>query len=132
MPTVRLVGPFGKPEKKKRLKAEFVPRRYRNPTTTQSVKEDEQHISLRTPAGEVAILTPPAAARRLGCSEPRVIQLITARKLRASRLGRVWLILESDLEDYLNEKSAELRERFPFLQDTIQERRSQRGKRRSK
>ena len=113
MAIVRLVGEM--PEAAERKKGPRFVRRYRNPSSAESRKLDEQEISLSWGAKGVKILTPPAVARELGCSEPRVIQLIGEKKLHATRLGRIWLILASDLEEYIAAKQAEIRKRFPFM-----------------
>lgn len=113
MPTIRVVGETPKatkPEKRPKLV-----HRYRNPSSAESRKLDEQRIFLTMGNEGVEIMTPPAAARRLGCSEPRVIQLIRENRMRASKLGRIWLILASDLEEYIAAKQAEIRKRFPFM-----------------
>lgn len=116
MPIVRLVGEMPKPAKREKG-PKFV-RLHRNPSSAESRKLDEQEISLSLGAEGVRILTPPAVARELGCSEPRVIQLIREKKLPASKLGRIWLILAPDLEKFITAKQAEIRKRFPFMKGT--------------
>ncbi len=98
-------------------------RRYRNPTSVETRRLDEQKISLIVGNQLVEILTPPAVARKLGCSEPRVIQLIGESKLPATKLGRVWLVLASDLEEYISAKQLEIEERYPFIRETSSVRR---------
>ena len=116
MPIVRLVGETPKAAKPKK-RPKFV-HRYRNPSSVERRKLDEQRVFLRMGDEDIEILTPPAVARELGCSEPRVIQLIRENKVRASKLGRIWLVLASDLEEYIAAKQAEIRKRFPFIRGT--------------
>ena len=113
MPKVRVVEAGDLPPKSR---AYFV-RRVKNPTTPQALKEAKQQITLVIDDEQETILTPLAAARRLGCTEARVGQLIAERKISAQQLGRTWLILESDLDRFISQKARTLRSKFPFLDE---------------
>src|SRR3989442_8569720 len=85
----------------------------RNPATAETIREDQQSVFFEVPeGGRFEILTPPAVARALGCSPGRVIQLIQEKKLKATPLGRTWLILRPDLEKYILTKSNEIQRRY--------------------
>lgn len=56
-------------------------------------------------------LTTEQVAERLHRSEPSVRRLCFEGKLRATKDGKRWLVLEDDLADYLNAKSNRPRKR---------------------
>ncbi len=58
------------------------------------------------------------AAKRLRRSAVRVQQLIEGKQLRAYKFGRDWLILDTDLKNFLKAQKAKLTDRYaPFLED---------------
>jgi excisionase family DNA binding protein len=57
------------------------------------------------------LLTTEEVAARLHRSEPSVRRLCFDGKLRATKDGRQWLVLEEDLDEYVNSKSNRPRRR---------------------
>ena len=112
MPTAR-VWSGRKPEVK-------VSRRYTNPTTAESRKLDEQTLRFSVAGNGFEILGLPAVARRLHCTQARVIQLVTGGKLQGHRFGRVWIVTDSDLEKYVEVRRHELKSRYQsYLGDEL-------------
>lgn len=101
----------GTRKRKKRQEVRVI-RRYKNPTTTESVKLDEQSIRFGFGRNEFEILSLPAVARRLHRTETRVIQLVEEKKLKGYKLGRVWIVTDSDLDKYLEARRRELHSRY--------------------
>jgi hypothetical protein len=95
-----------------------VSRRYTNAATAESRRIDEQTLRFSIGRKEFEILGLPAVARRLHCTQARAIQLVTERKLKAHRFGRVWIVLESDLDTYIEARRRELKSRYQsYLED---------------
>ena len=110
MPIIRPLGKR-KPEVK-------VSRRYTNPTTAESRRLDEQTLRFTVGGNEFEILGLPAVARRLHCTQTRVIQLVTEGKLKGHRFGRVWIVTETDLDKYVEARRSELKTRYQgYLED---------------
>jgi len=104
MPTVRFL--------RKRKTEVKVSRRYTNPTTAESRRLDEQTLRCSVAGNEFEILGLPAVARRLHCTQARVIQLVSGGKLKGHRFGRVWIVTDGDLEKYVEDRSRELKSRY--------------------
>lgn len=110
MPKFRF-HPKRKPEVKVR-------RRYTNPATAESRRIDEQTLRFSIAGEEFEILGLPAVARRLHCTQARAIQLVTEGKLKGHRFGRVWIVLEGDLDKYVEVRRRELKSRYQsYLED---------------
>jgi excisionase family DNA binding protein len=109
MPVARQ-RPARKPEVK-------VIRTYSNPTTAASRKLDEQSLRFWVDGKEFAILSLPAVARRLDCTQVRVTQLVREGKLDGYRFGRVWVVTETALDNYIKGRRGELRRRYQSYLD---------------
>jgi hypothetical protein len=55
------------------------------------------------------------AARELKCTPVRVLQLLKQGQLVGHRLGKDWLVLGPDLEEYKKRQRARLRKRYGHL-----------------
>jgi hypothetical protein len=95
-----------------------VSRRYTNPATAQSRRIDGQTLRFSIAGNEFEILGLPAVARWLKCTQARAIQLVTEGKLRGHRFGRVWIVMESDLDKHVQARRRELKSRYQsYLED---------------
>ena len=110
MPEIRTLNKR-KPEVK-------VSRRYTNPTTAESRRLDEQTLRFTIGGNDFEILGLPAVARRLQCTQARVIQLVSEKKLEGHRFGRVWIVTDSALDKYIEARRRELKSRYQsYLED---------------
>ena len=96
-----LYGTAG-PKGRRKRRVEVI-RRVRNPALSAERGESAPQVIQLRAHGRTSfeMLTPAACARELGFSESRVIQLIRAQELRASKLGRQYVVLDEDLEEFV-------------------------------
>jgi excisionase family DNA binding protein len=85
----------------KKRKPRIVQVMYKNPAGSgRTGKLQSRSMTIVIDDTEVEIHSLLGAAQILECSSVHVLQLIQAGELRAHRIGRDWLILGSDLEDF--------------------------------
>ena len=89
-----------------------VSRHYTNPTTVENRRLDEQTLRFTVGGSEFEILGLPAVGRRLRCTETRIIQLVAEGKLKGYRLGRVWIVTDRDLDEFVEARRKELQSRY--------------------
>jgi excisionase family DNA binding protein len=85
---------------------------YRNPAGSgRTGKVQSRSMTLVIDNTEVEIHSLIGAAQILGCSSVHVLQLIQAGELKAHRIGRDWLILGSNLDEFRIRRGEVIRER---------------------
>ncbi len=103
---------------RRRRKTPVVRVAYHNPALRgRTGKLRARSLTLYVNDWEVPIYSLLGAAKVLGRTPARVLQLIQTGKLRAHRLGKEWMILGPDLNKYLRAEREGLRTRYPLLFD---------------
>jgi excisionase family DNA binding protein len=97
---------------RKKRKPKVVKVMYKNPAGSgRTGKVQSRSMTLMIDNMEIEMHSLIGAAQILGCSSVHVLQLIQAEELKAHRIGRDWLILGSDLDEFRTRRGEVIRER---------------------